>query len=269
MAINSGISWCDHTVNFWTGCKKVSPGCKYCYMYRDKERFRVDPTIVMQVAEKTINKVLREAKPGDKLFTCSWSDFFIEEADQWREWAWDIIRKHPQFIWQILTKRPERIKDCLPADWGDGWPQVWLGVSAEDQENANKRIPILLQTPAKFRFVSAEPLIGPINLTALSVDSYSFFQALQPITSCGDSNRGALDWVIIGGESGNVNGKHKFRPAHIDWFKRIVYDCQVNKVAVWVKQTGTHIATEMAYKDRHGSDIEEFPEDLRIRQFPV
>jgi len=128
----SNISWTDHTVNFWTGCKKVSPGCKFCYMYRDQERWKRDPSEVIRVKDSTIAKTLKDAKPGDKIFTCSWSDFFIEEADGWRDSAWKIIKNHPQFIWQILTKRPERVAANLPDDWGPhGYENVWLGVTIE------------------------------------------------------------------------------------------------------------------------------------------
>lgn len=144
MGVNSQISWCDHTVNFWTGCKKVSDGCKFCYMYRDKERYGKEPSEVVKVRQQTINRVLKQAKSGDKIFTCSWSDFFIEEADEWREWAWDIIRSRPDLHWQILTKRPERIEECLPKDWGEnGWDNVWLGASVENQKVAQERLPIL------------------------------------------------------------------------------------------------------------------------------
>jgi protein gp37 len=99
------------------------------------------------------------------IFTCSWSDFFITEADAWRAEAWEIIRRTPEFTYLILTKRPDRIARCLPADWGDGYPNVWLGTSAENQKYADQRIPELLKVPAAKRFLSLEPLLGPINLT--------------------------------------------------------------------------------------------------------
>lgn len=168
MSINSAISWTDHTVNFWTGCKKVSPGCKFCYMYRDKDRYKKeDPTEVIRVRQSTINKVLKEAKPGQKIFTCSWSDFFIEEADQWREWAWDIIRSRPDLIWQILTKRPERVLQCLPADWGEGWDNVWIGVSTEAEKEARARILQLSLIPCTTTFLSIEPLIENFDLRGI------------------------------------------------------------------------------------------------------
>ena len=147
------IQWTDATVNFWTGCKKVSAGCKFCYMYRDKERYGLDPSAVVRTAPKTFNAALKWKEPK-LIFTCSWSDFFIQEADEWRADAWDIIRKTPHHTWQILTKRPERIADCLPPDWGDGWDNVWIGVSVEDEKTFDLRIPILTAIKAKVRFVS-------------------------------------------------------------------------------------------------------------------
>lgn len=260
MATDSKIQWTDHTVNFWTGCKKVSPGCKFCYMFRDQERYGKEPTDVLQVAQKTINKVLKAAKPGDKIFTCSWSDFFIEEADQWRDWAWQIIRENPHLNWQILTKRPERIMDNLPPDWGQGWDHVWLGVSAENQDLYQLRMLILSMIPAKIRFVSIEPILGPINL-------HPWISLTREHRSGNPGS--AIDWVIVGGESGNDNGKWKYRAADLDWFNDIVKQLQFYKVPVFVKQMGTHIAKEYKMFDRNGGDIAEFPEAIQVRQFPA
>src|SRR5256885_495021 len=100
-----------------------------------------------------------------KIFTNSMSDYFIEEADQWRDRAWDIIRKHPQFDWQILTKRPERIMQCLPPDWNEGLIHVWFGVSVENNEVAEARINALKNVPCYIKFLSVEPLLEPIDLT--------------------------------------------------------------------------------------------------------
>jgi len=151
MAQTTGISWTDATWNPWHGCRKISAGCKYCYMFRDKERYGQDPTVVMR-SKSNFNDPLKWAMDteqigflpgkdkepsafvGMKIFTCSWSDFFIQEADEWRADAWNIIRDTPEFTYQILTKRPERIMECLPPDWGRGYENVWLGVSVEDKE---------------------------------------------------------------------------------------------------------------------------------------
>ena len=253
MGENSKIQWTDHTVNFWTGCTKVSPGCKFCYMFRDKERYGKDPSEVVQVSESTIFKVTRNAKPGDKIFTCSWSDFFIEEADPWRKWAWDVIKFRHDLIWQILTKRPDRIKECLPPE---GMPKnVWLGVSVETQPYLNRVIPILEYHCLKF--LSIEPLIGPVDI------QYDF-----PVGKGGFPYATVVDWIIVGGESGNDNGKYKYRECKIEWIEKIIDDCKEVGIPVFVKQLGTHLAKELGLKDRHGGNIDEWPEHLQIRQFP-
>jgi protein gp37 len=286
MAEKTGISWCDATVNFWHGCKKVSEGCKFCYMYRDKDRYNLDGSVVLQTKASTIRKTLKalieqdyvRKKEGNneplKIFTCSWSDFFIDEADGWREEAWQVIREHKQFVWIILTKRIDRVEYCLPPDWGTGWDHVWLCVSAENQERANERIPILLNTPAKVRGVSCEPLIGPIDL--MDIDSEEihgkFIEALTGKVVygglAGQDYGPRLDWVIVGGESGNDTGKWKYRPCHVTWIEDIVKQCKEEGVKVFVKQLGTSIAKNMKLKARTGDNIEEFPAELQIQEFP-
>lgn len=153
MGKQTAIAWTQKTWNPWQGCRKVSPGCKYCYMYRDKERYGQDPKTVIVSSPKTFFSPFGWKDPA-LVFTCSWSDWFISEADTWRPVAWDIIKSTPHLIYQILTKRPERILDALPADWGTGYPNVWLGVSVENQETAQTRLPLLERIPAVLRFVS-------------------------------------------------------------------------------------------------------------------
>jgi len=242
------IQWTDATVNFWTGCKKVSAGCKFCYMYRDKERYGKDPTTVLRTAPATFEAALKW-KESKRIFTCSWSDFFIEEADEWRADAWDIIRKTPQHQWQILTKRPERIVECLPNDWGEGWDNVWLGVSVENQDYIH-RIETLSKIPAKVRFISAEPLIGSIDLSVCK-DMLSSFH-----------------WLIIGGESGNENGKYRYRSCELNWIKDLILQTKEKGVNVFVKQTGTWLSKKLKLADRHGGDISEWPNDIQVREFP-
>lgn len=131
----SKIQWTGDTWNPWHGCQKVSPGCKFCYMHRDKDRFKKDGSILLRSGDSIFNKPLK-AKEPTLFFTCSFSDWFEPRADEFRAEAWKIIKNTPQHTYQILTKRPERIKVHLPADWGNGYPNVWLGVSVENQEYA-------------------------------------------------------------------------------------------------------------------------------------
>src|SRR4051794_20471332 len=127
MGRHSAIEWTDATYNPWRGCDKVSPGCAHCYMFREQRRYGRDPSVVVRAKDPTFYAPLRWQEPA-LVFTCSWSDWFHEAADSWREDAWDVLRQTPHLTYQILTKRPERITELLPEDWGDGWSNVWLGV---------------------------------------------------------------------------------------------------------------------------------------------
>lgn len=246
--IETKIQWTEATWNPWHGCKKVSDGCKFCYMYRDKERYGKDPSLVLK--SKTMFSAPLKWKEPKLVFTCSWSDWFIEEADEWRAEAWKIIKQTPHHTYQILTKRPERILQCLPDDWRDGYDNVWLGVTVESDKYKH-RVKTLGRVPAKIRFISAEPLIGKVEF---------------------DEERHCLymkyDWIIIGGESGNKTGKHRYRPAELKWFSSLINDAHVCKMKVFVKQLGTGLSDELGLKDRHGGDITEFPEHLKIRELP-
>ena len=155
------ISWTNYSWNPWRGCHKVSQGCQNCYMFREQRRWGNDPNIVVR-SKTTFNDPLKWKDPS-MVFVNSWSDFFIEEADEWRDEAWDIIRQTPHLTYQILTKRPERIRYCLPIDWEDGWDNVWLGVSVETSEQMDRGWR-LMDLPAKIRFISAEPLIDRLEL---------------------------------------------------------------------------------------------------------
>lgn len=259
----TGIQWTHVTVNFWTGCEKVSEGCKYCYMFRGKERYHKDPTEVVKVHRRTILAKLKDLRPGSLIFTCSWSDFFHEKGDVWRAEAWDIIRAHPQFRWQILTKRPERINECLPADWGaNGWPQVWLGFTAENQERLEQRAAHMAGVRAWTKFISAEPLLGPLdfNFKVRFVTRRADI-LMMPVLQ-------VMDWVILGGESGNDTGKYLFRPSELGWFLSAINQCKQFDTPVFFKQTGTGLSKELGMKDRHGGVFEELPAALQIRQMP-
>lgn len=262
----TSIQWTDQTINFWQGCTKVSEGCKYCYMYRDKHHYGQDPTKCVLVSEKTIRQKLKELEELRlvrlsqgiteplKIFTCSWSDFFIKDADQWRDKAWQIIKDHPQFIWQILTKREDRMFKCMPADWGEGWDHVWIGVSIENAKNLN-RLRELAMLRAKVKFISFEPLLSRITFSPDDLRLLS-----------------KIDWAIIGGESGNDTGQWLYRPCELEWIQNLMMDCISAGVFVFVKQLGTYIAKKYNLRDRHGGNWNEWPTTngpcYAIREFP-
>lgn len=208
MGEHTAIHWTHSTWNPWVGCRKVSAGCKHCYMFRDMKKYGKDPTDIHRTTKPVFTAPLRYEEPR-LIFTCSWSDFFIEQADEWRAEAWEIIRNTPH-TYQILTKRPERIAACLPSDWGDGYPNVWLGVSIEDR-NAYGRLPKLRSVPVKVRFLSCEPLLESIP----------------------NMNLTGIHWVITGGESGPG-----CRPMDLDWARDIRDQCQRHGVPFFFKQVG-------------------------------
>lgn len=237
MGSKTGISWTNATWNPWQGCMKVSEGCKNCYMYREKKQYGQDPMTVVRSKPNTFNAPLRWARNGElpdgaRIFVCSWSDFFHKDADEWRAEACEIIRSLPQYNFLIPTKRIERVSDIY-------WPRlsnIWLGVSVENQETANQRIPLLRDAPATIKWISAEPLLGSIFFGIMNLQE-------------------AIDWVVVGGESGPG-----CRPMETEWARQIIHDCREAGVAVFIKQLGGWPDT------RH--ELSGFPEDLRIREFP-
>lgn len=281
MGKTTGISWTDHTWNPWYGCLKVSPGCKRCYMYRDMERFGRNPMIITR-SKTNFSEPLKWKEPA-MVFTCSWSDWFIEQADEWRPEAWEIIKRTPHLTYQILTKRPERIAGHLPSDWGKGYPNVWLGVSCENQEYADLRINHLLSVPAVIRFISAEPLLGPVDLTRIDYTEYArqkfaelatkrkipgMTDDIQPnsmFINClsgqwddgwdSGSDGERIDWVIVGGESGPDR-----RPFEQEWAETIRDQCKKAGVAFFMKQMS-------ALTPKLGAAA--IPPELLIQEFPA
>jgi len=235
-------------------------------MHTEKRRYGQDPGVVVRSKAPTFNAPLsRKWSEPARVFTCSWSDFFIEEADPWRADAWDVIRRTPHLTYQILTKRSERIRDHLPPDWGDGWAHVWLGVTVEGNRY-RYRLDDLLATPAVVRFVSMEPMLEAINLADIVVPE----GILKPLVGllwepCGGGRPGVvvkrprgprLDWVIVGGESGPGA-----RPMRLEWARSVVEQCKAASVPCFIKQL--HI------DGRISKDPAEWPEDLRAREMPA
>ncbi len=236
MAKNSAIEWTDATWNPWMGCTKVSEGCRFCYMFRGAKRFGRNPNQISR-SKTTFNNPLKWIDPR-KIFVCSWSDFFHEDVPlKWLDDAWEIIRRSQQHTFLILTKRSTPIRHSLPDDWGDGWDNVWLGVSVENQDNIG-RIIALEDIPAKIKFVSAEPLLGPLDLYTYSP---------------------TLDWVITGGESDFKEP----RPCNLDWVRDIRDQCQKSGMAFFHKQHGgtKKISGAWGGRELDGRTWDEFPND--------
>ncbi|MDX5935630.1 phage Gp37/Gp68 family protein [Acidithiobacillus thiooxidans] len=260
MSDKTGISWTDATWNPVTGCTKVSQGCKHCYAERDWARLSANPKAVSYYGRAftdvachadRLNQPLRWQKPR-MIFVNSMSDLFHESVpDAFIDQVFAVMALAEQHIFQVLTKRPERMlaylstpgreyvigEKAMPAVRPDcfgvqEWPipNVWLGVSAEDQETADARIPLLMQAPAALRWVSAEPLLGPIDFEAVPV---GMFGPLRPYQASVTTFNQRIKWVVAGGESGP-----DARPMHPDWVEAIQEQCTQAHVPFFFKQWG-------------------------------
>lgn len=282
---NSKIEWTDHTFNPWWGCMKVSAGCKNCYAEALDKRWdggNWGPDSNRRpMGENYWKQPLKWDKAAaagvrSKVFCASMADVFEGNPDTLPhlQRLFFLINQTPNLIWQLLTKRPENIMELVPSWWiKHGFPpNVWIGTSVENQAAADTRIPHLLKVPAAVRFLSCEPLIGPLDLreymtltdnnrwgTELSekrgwgYDDWSGGFA-GPGSNIYDPKSG-IDWVIAGGESG-----HGARPAHPDWFRSLRDQCAAAGVPFFFKQGSKD------WPDYKNYDA--FPNDLKIRQFP-
>jgi protein gp37 len=248
MSIASKIEWTEATWNPVTGCRKVSEGCDNCYAETFAERWRGIPGhpfeqgFDVRLWPERLTLPLRWRKPR-KVFVNSMSDLFIDDVgDEFVAQVFAVMVAAPQHTYQVLTKRHGRMRALLSSDafWlavaaelGRLWnvtppaplrgvpPWIWIGVSTESQRWADVRIPALLATPAAVRFISAEPLLGPILLDP---------SWLGQVRSAG---QGRLDWVIVGGESGP-----RHRPMDMDWVRSLRDQCLASRTAFFFKQVG-------------------------------
>lgn len=286
MSDSSKIEWTEASWNPVSGCTKVSAGCDHCYAETFAERWRGVPGhhfengFDVTLRPERLDQPLHWLKPR-KIFVNSMSDLFHDDVpDGFIGSVWDVMARTPRHTYQILTKRHGRMRSllnrwandgrmwrrydglwCGPVEWP--LPNVWLGVSVEDQKWADIRVPALLDTPAAVRFVSAEPLLGPVDLTWLGG-----MDALQQ-DWCGSAAGGTgaphplLSWVIAGGESGPGA-----RPCDLAWLRSLSRQCAEAEVPFFCKQLGTILGRQLG-AGRKGGDWEAWPEDLKIRQFPV
>lgn len=244
------INWTDYSWNPWTGCNKVSAGCKFCYMEDIEINQGRDPKTVKKTSKMIWDKPIKLTEPSI-IFTCSMSDFFHKDADEWRKEAWEVIRKTPHHTYLILTKRPERILENLPEDWcREKYGHVWLGTTVENNDpKVLERIKILKNVPCEIRFISFEPLLDDIQIDVKDLEG--------------------IHWGIIGGES----GKYKdgviplFREAKPEWFRNLRDKLKEAGVAVWFKQAGSAIAHQFKMSGK-GDKLFQIPEDLRLRERP-
>lgn len=231
MSKNSSIEWTHHTFNAWWGCIRVSPACQHCYAESFSKRVGEDvwgkdaPRRFFgeEYWSNPIQWNAKASKKGERhrVFCASMSDVFEErdDLDPWREKLWKLIEKTPMLDWLLLTKRPENIGKMVP--WTTDWPEnVWLGTTVETQKYADERLPHLLKHRAKVRFLSCEPMLGPVNLK----------KWIKPNKKTGLQG---IDWVIAGGESGPGS-----RPMNPNWVRQLRDHAQSAGVPYLYKQWG-------------------------------
>lgn len=294
MTTDSGIEWTDDTRNFWWGCFKVSPGCKNCYAEGFAKRVGRDIWGPASTTARWRTKgVWADIVKADKkyaaegvrkkAFVQSMSDTFEEhpQLDEWREEMFAILESLVATDVQLLTKRPENVARMVPAHWMTSWPKhIWMGTSVENQAAADERIPHLLKIPAAVRFLSVEPLLGPVLLdngesswlTCTSHLTGEEDDATLMDNPCCESfwahghHYHGIDWVIVGGESGGGA-----RPFDLDWAESLRRQCQDAGVAFFMKQIGDNAYWNGArfHAGRKGHDMDKWPSWLRVREFPV
>lgn len=268
-------------------CAHVSPGCANCYAERMQPRFgnpiryaaQDQAKVEMFLDQDVLNAPLRWRR-SRTVFVCSMTDLFgVWVSDDWLDHIFAIMAALPQHTFIVLTKRPGRMQAYLArhdiglrwachfgqpkvspeiaVEWSNnGLPNVWLGVSVEDQERADTRIPILLDTPAAVRFVSAEPLLGSVDLRPFLFSTGAPFAGY---TVGYTTELGMLHWVIVGGESGPGA-----RWCDVAWIRGIVDQCRTAGVPAFVKQIGSR----PGHGDRKGADPSEWPAAIRVREWP-
>lgn len=257
MAEGSKIEWTDHTFNPWTGCTKISAACDHCYAEGWAKRSGHVEWGPHGERRKTKtwgepvkwNKRLEGTGRRERVFCASLADVFDNHKSilpEWRRQLWHLIEDTQNLDWLLLTKRPQNVARFISPKWREeGLPDnVWLGVTVEDQAEANRRIPVLMSIPAKVRFLSMEPLLGPVNLRQLGGD-HPGTDALRGFDLSTRPSR--IHWVITGGESG-----HNSRPSNPQWFRDLRDQCASAGTPFLFKQWGDWVSvSEVEGKGPH------------------
>lgn len=247
MVENTAIEWPDHSFNPWEGCQKVGPGCDNCYAEARNIRFaggknwgpgaprRLTSDRNWRQPFKWNREALAKFGRPARVFCASLADVFDNAVPKaWRMRLWEMIRETPELEWILLTKRVGNIEAMLPEDWGEGYPNVTLMITAVNQDEADRDVRKLAEIPARRRGLSLEPLLGPIRLDPALLFHF-------------------IDWVIVGGESGP-----NARPILREWVRSLRDQCRANLVAFFFKQWGG--ATPKAGgRDLDGRTWSQFP----------
>ena len=211
--------------NPWHGCHKKSAGCLNCYMFRRDSLYDKNSEIIKKTKDFDLGiKKRRDGsyfiESGENVYICMTSDFFIEEADQWRNQIWEIVRIRQDLHFTIITKRIERFHDCIPKDWCDGYDNVTIICTCENQATTDERLPILLELPIKHKEIIHEPMLENINIE-------KYLQSNQ------------IKGVTCGGESGS-----NAREFHYEWILNTREQCRIYQIPFYFKQTGANFVKD-------------------------
>lgn len=208
--------------NPWHGCTKISPGCKYCYVYRQDEMYGGTTDSSLCHKNAAFNLPLKKKRDGTYkipsgkiIFTCFTSDFLLPDADAWRADCWNMIKRRSDCWFYFFTKRIDRLAECLPDDWGDGYDNVLIGCTVENQDRADYRLPIFLSLPIKHKSIIVAPILENIHLSVYLRDD--------------------IEEVSVGGESGA-----SARPCNYDWILNLRQQCIEKNIPFRFHQTGSH-----------------------------
>ena len=211
--------------NLWHGCHKLSAGCKYCYVYRGDYNRGIDSSVVTKT--KSFELPLQKKRngdykipPGTLVYTCFTSDFFLEDADQWRVEAWEMMRIRNDLNFMMITKRIDRLQESLPDDWGKGYDNVTICCTVENQDRADYRLPIYKAAPIKHKRIICEPLLEKVDLRTYDIGSW-------------------VEQVVAGGESGK-----EARVCDYEWIMELRELCIKENVSFWFKQTGAQFVKD-------------------------
>ena len=203
----------------WRGCHKYSDGCKHCYIHKGDAKRGVDTNKILKTDE--FDKPLArkkngeyKIKPGSLVYVCFQADFLIEEADEWRKECWKMIKERGDLNFLFLTKRITRFMECIPPDWGNGYDNVIIGCTIENQATADERLAVFDNLPIKHKNIIAQPLLGKIDI---------------------EKHLGSVKLVLVGGEQDK-----DARPLHFEWVQSIEDHCKRQNVPFQFRQTGTH-----------------------------
>ncbi|PJJ99975.1 hypothetical protein CO615_04690 [Lysobacteraceae bacterium NML75-0749] len=267
MAENTKIEWADHTFNPWIGCTKISPACDHCYAEGWARRYRRDAwgqgKARLRTSEHTWKQPLKWNAEAERtgmrprVFCASLADVFDNAVDpKWMCDLWDLIRATPQLDWLLLTKRIGNAKNMIGAHMKCLWPpNVWLGITVVNQAEADRDIPKLLAVPAAKRFLSIEPMLGAIDITAACAKHrWTDQDGVERVSLPRE-----LDWIILGGETGPGS-----RPMHPDWVRSLRDQCQVARVPFFFKQWGDHVEWDGSQSPSPSTRLDDLTPMVRV-----